>query len=232
LWIRGQNVACDAGTYLYSGEGPWRNGLAHTAVHNTVMVDGLDQMKMLTRFTWTEWSHGKVLRHEEKIWQGEHDGYRRLVDPVNHKRTVISLPEDRWLVIDHLTASQPHHYDLHWLLADADYGVQELAPGFGLWLKPPDSKLSDSIILRMGILEGNAKFSIVRADSNSTRGWRSQYYGDKEPAISALLETDQASVCFWSYFGFEGDNLRLENGSMHISSGDWNTTIDLNPLNE
>ncbi len=54
LWIRGQNIACDAGTYLYSGEGLWRNGLAHTAVHNTVTVDRLDQMKMLTRFTWTE----------------------------------------------------------------------------------------------------------------------------------------------------------------------------------
>jgi asparagine synthase (glutamine-hydrolysing) len=36
LWWRGLNIACDAGTYLYSGEGIWRNGLAHTAVHNTV----------------------------------------------------------------------------------------------------------------------------------------------------------------------------------------------------
>ena len=62
LWIRGKNIACDAGTYLYSGEGIWRNGLAHTSVHNTVTVDGLDQMKMLTRFTWTNWSKGKVLR--------------------------------------------------------------------------------------------------------------------------------------------------------------------------
>jgi asparagine synthase (glutamine-hydrolysing) len=228
LWIRGQNIACEAGTYLYSGEGPWRNGLAHTAVHNTVTVDGLDQMKMLTRFTWTEWSHGKVVRHNEKLWQGEHDGYQRLPDPVKHKRTVISLAEDRWLVVDHLTASQPHHYDLHWLLADSDYGVQELAPGFGLWLRYSGSKLPDSIFLRMGVLEGNANFSIVRADPSSTRGWRSQYYGEKDPAISALLETEQASVCFWSYFGLQGDDLHIANGLMHISSGDWNTTIDLN----
>jgi asparagine synthase (glutamine-hydrolysing) len=232
LWIRGQNIACDAGTYLYSGEGPWRNGLAHTAVHNTVTVDGLDQMKMLTRFTWTDWSHGKVLRHEETLWQGEHDGYQRLDDPVNHRRTVMSLPDDRWLVVDHLTASQPHHYDLHWLLSDAQYGVQELAPGFGLLVKLPDSKLSDPIFLRMGILEGNANFSIVRADRNSTRGWRSRYYGEKEPAISALLETDQASVYFWSYFGLEGDNLHIVNGSMNISTRDWKTAIDLNPLNK
>ncbi len=202
LWIRGQNIACDAGTYLYSGEEPWRNGLAHTAVHNTVTVDHLDQMKMLSRFTWTDWSHGKVLRQDEKIWQGMHDGYKRLAAPVNHKRTVFSLAGDRWLVVDHLISSQPHHYDLHWLLCDCEYGVQELAPGFGLWLQPSDSNLPDStILIQMGLLEGAGNFSIVRADPNSTRGWRSRYYGDKEPAISALLETDQANICFWSYFG-------------------------------
>jgi hypothetical protein len=27
LWWRGQNIACDAGTYLYNGEGIWQNGL-------------------------------------------------------------------------------------------------------------------------------------------------------------------------------------------------------------
>src|SRR6266511_3529418 len=94
LWLHGQNIACDAETYLYSGEGIWRNGLAHTAVHNTVTVDHFDQMKMLTRFTWTNWSHGKVLRHDENIWQGEHDGYKRLANPASHKRTVMSLDGD------------------------------------------------------------------------------------------------------------------------------------------
>ena len=54
----------------------------------------------------------------EKIWQGEHDGYKRLADPVNHKRTVLSLDEDRWLVVDHLNGKQTHHYALHWLLYD------------------------------------------------------------------------------------------------------------------
>ena len=233
LWIRGQNIACDAGTYLYSGEGPWRNGLAHTAVHNTVTVDGLDQMKMLTRFTWTDWSHGKVLRHDKKTWQGEHDGYKRLADPVNHKRTVIALPDDRWLVVDHLTALESHHYDLHWLLADSEYGIQELAPGFGLWIKNPDSMLSDSkILFQIGVLEGNANFSIIRADPNSTRGWRSRYYGDKEPAISALLETNQASACFWSYFGAETDKATLAAGTLEITTRGWNTKIDLNALNK
>jgi hypothetical protein len=232
LWIRGQNIACDAGTYLYSGEGPWRNGLAHTAVHNTVTVDRLDQMKMLTRFTWTDWSHGKVLRHDEKIWQGEHDGYKRLPDPVKHQRTVISLADDRWLIVDHLTASQPHHYSLHWLLADCEYGVQKLAPGYRLWLKKPGSLLPDSIMIRMGLLEGIASFSVVRADPSSTRGWRSQYYGDKEPAISVLLETDQVDACFWSYFGAEADRVQVAADTLEITAGARNLRIDLHESNK
>jgi hypothetical protein len=231
LWWHGVNIACDAGTYLYSGKGIWRNGLAHTSVHNTVTVDHQNQMKMFSRFIWTDWSKGKVLRHVEKIWQGEHDGYRRLPDPVNHKRIVLSLGEDRWLVVDHLDGKQAHHYSLHWLLCDGSYGVQKRASVYGLWLVPeagseqPDSK----VFIQMGLLEGTGSFSIVRGDENSTRGWRSRYYGDKEPALSVLLETDQPRACFWTYFGLEADQIEAGE-TLKIRSGDWNTNIDLNQL--
>jgi Heparinase II/III-like protein/Heparinase II/III N-terminus len=234
LWLRGRNIACDAGTYLYSGEGRrWRNGLAHTPVHNTVTVDHQDQMKMLTRFTWTNWAKGNVLQHDETLWQGEHDGYKRLADPVNHKRTVLSLGEDRWLVVDHLTGKQKHHYALHWLLEDFSYremnfGVQELAPGDSTHRASelPDSK----IFIQLGLLYGIGNFSVVRADPNSTRGWRSRYYGDKEPAISALLETDQSQVCFWTFFGFEGDVLQIERDTFKLVSRDLRTSINLPAL--
>ncbi|HET9910345.1 MAG TPA: alginate lyase family protein, partial [Anaerolineales bacterium] len=232
LWWRGVNIACDAGTYLYSGEGMWRNGLAHTSAHNTVTVDHQDQMKMFSRFIWTDWAKGKVLRHAEKIWQGEHDGYQRLSDPVNHKRTVLSLGKDRWLVVDHLDGKQAHHYSIHWLLCDGSYGVQKLASAYGLWLVPEAaSDLPDSrVFIQMGLLEGTGNFSIVRGDENSTRGWRSRYYGEKEPAISMLLEADQPRACFWTYFGLETD--RIEVGeTLKISSGDWNTQINLNEFN-
>ena len=221
LWMRGRNIAVDAGTYLYSGEGPWRNGLAHTAVHNTVTVDHLDQMKMLTRFTWTNWSHGQVLRHNENTWQGEHDGYKRLDDPVNHKRSVLSLGEDRWLVVDSLTANRSHHYSLHWLLADENYGVQELVPGYGLWIEAKGAislLVNSKVIVRMGLLNGTGTFSVVRTDPSSTRGWRSQYYGEKEPAISMMLEAKQSHAIFWSFFGFEDDTIQLNENILKINS--------------
>jgi asparagine synthase (glutamine-hydrolysing) len=234
LWWRGKNIACDAGTYLYSGKGMWRNGLARTSVHNTVTVDYQDQMKMVSRFTWTNWAQGKVLQHDEKTWQGEHNGYKRLVDPVNHRRTVLSLGDDRWLVVDHLNGKKMHHYALHWLLCDAQYGVQESAPSnFGVWLDVLDGNLSNSkIYLQMGLMQGNGIFSVVQGDPNSTRGWRSRYYGDKEPAISAMLETDQPSVGFWTFFGSDSDSIELVGNRLNISSRDLNIEIQLDQLNK
>jgi hypothetical protein len=224
LWIGGHNIACDASTYRYSGEGIWRNGLAHTAVHNTVTVDRVDQMKMLTRFTWTNWSHGNVLQHNENLWQGEHDGYKRLSDPVNHKRSVISLGEDRWLVIDHLVARERHHYALQWLLSDFPFQQQ----GNQLLLSIGSTEYK----VQLGTWDGNGMLSVVRADPNSRRGWRSQYYGEKEPAISMLLEIDESSACFWSYFGLESDLVEIASGILKIHSAETRTEINLADLNK
>lgn len=214
LWMGSHNIAIDAGTYLYSGEGIWRNGLARTSAHNTVTVDGKDQMTMVSRFTWTDWAKGKVLKQAEDLWQGEHDGY----NPVRHKRTVMAVEADRWLVIDDLEANEPHRYLLHWLLADYGYGVQELAPAYAVLLKFPTSKLVESIKVQTGLISGESKFSIVRADPNSTLGWRSRYYGHKEPAISLLLEVDQSTVRFWTFFGFENDDLEMAGNKLTINS--------------
>ncbi len=70
----------------------------------------------------------------------------------------------------------------------------------------------------MGLLEGNGDFSIVRADPNSTRGWRSRYYGHKEPAISVMLEADQPQVTFWSFFGLENDVVESVGNKLKVNS--------------
>ncbi len=228
LWWRGNNIACDAGTYLYSGDGIWRNGLAHTCVHNTVVVDSKDQMKMVSRFTWVDWAQGKVLQDDEKKWQGQHNGYTHLSDPVTHKRTVFVLDDDRWLVLDHLNGMQPHHYSLHWLFCDAEFGVQQLAAAHKLVLTYSDSELSESRVnIQMGILAGESRFSVVRADPKSTRGWRSKYYGQKESAISAMLETDQTQAVFWTFFGLENDSVEVKDDGLLVAAERWRRQINV-----
>lgn len=122
----------------------------------------------------------------------------------------MSLAGDRWLVIDNLDANEPHQYTLHWLLNDVPFTESKNS----IHLKYESSAYK----VQAGLLEGEAKFSTVRADLNSIHGWRSRYYGQKEPAISLLLEANQTKACFWTYFGFENDVLEMKNGQFVINS--------------
>src|SRR6202795_1392164 len=105
LWWHGLNLARDAGTYLYNGEPPWNNGLAGTAVHNTVMVDGRDQMGRAGRFLWVDWARaaGRSFSTQDNAkfpdsFEGEHNGCRRL--GVKHRRTVQCVTENAWVIVD------------------------------------------------------------------------------------------------------------------------------------
>ncbi|HSM25207.1 MAG TPA: alginate lyase family protein, partial [Anaerolineaceae bacterium] len=120
LWWQNKNIAVDAGTYLYGGDGHWQNGLAKTNVHNTICIDQEDQMQQFSRFIWVNWSQGTVFTHHEdlkfKYWQGQHNGYCRLKDPVLHKRSVILLNGKGWLIVDHVYGNSNHNITLNWLL--------------------------------------------------------------------------------------------------------------------
>jgi UDP-N-acetylmuramyl pentapeptide phosphotransferase/UDP-N-acetylglucosamine-1-phosphate transferase len=217
FWWQEVNIACDAGTYLYHGEGIWQNGLARTNVHNTVCVDGADQMVHLSRFTWGNWAQGKVLQNGEVegewLWQGEHDGYLRLNDPVKHSRKVVSLGGDRWLVVDKLLAAQPHEYCLQWLLADQPYEVVDNPDGYEVKLDVNGKALRIVIGLNL-----SGEFSVARGDDESTRGWQSSYYGEKHPALSVMLTAKAANTTFWTLFVPEGnETLSLEKINTYLA---------------
>lgn len=201
LWWRGVNIACDAGTYLYSGAPPWNNSLAGTAVHNTVTVDGLDQMTLAGRFLWLDWSRGNV-RHVTcsedgflAYWEGEHNGYARLPDPATHRRAVIRLGDETWLVLDLLRGQRAHACRLHWLLPDLPYAWD--ADAGSLVLETPAGPYRAQV----GSFQGKGALSLVRADATSARGWRSPTYAHREAALSLAL-VEQGDTClFWTLFG-------------------------------
>lgn len=109
LWWRGLNITQDAGTYLYNAKEPWDNSLSRTAVHNTISVNGQDQMTRAGRFLWLDWAQGHIVDYEKakdgtfKRLIADHDGYRNL--GVIHRRDVLISEEDRWIIEDHLITS-------------------------------------------------------------------------------------------------------------------------------
>ncbi len=220
LWRRGQNIALDPGTYSYNAAPPWDNALARTSYHNTVGVDGFDQMRLASRFLWLPWLVGQRRGAGQSPWQssqghlayweGGHNGYERLPSPVWHRRGLLRLGEETWLIWDRLISRGQHRYRVHWLLLDAPYawdaeaGRLTLATASGpysvvvmAWRREGGRKAKEG-----GSPESAA--TLVRADPASPRGWLAPRYHALAPALSLDLSAEGTTVEFLSLFGAGG----------------------------
>ena len=225
LWWRGQNIALDAGTYSYNAPAPWDNRLAHTAYHNTVTVDGLNQMDQAGKFLWLPWLHSSVNYQKRSrsenlaYWEGEHDGYQRIKQPVSQRRAILRLGDEWWLVSDALNSNGSHDYRLQWLLPDLLYewedGLRRIA------LKTP----AGAYYIKIATSTGNETCSVVKADQDSPRGWRAPYYHEREPALSVDAVTHAASQTFWTLFGPEPGDIKLDENIAHVETEGWQATL-------
>jgi len=231
LWWRGQNVALDAGTYSYNAPEPWDCSLGRTAYHNTVTVDGLDQMSRASRFLWLPWLHSRVRCERQSpeghlaYWEGEHNGYQRLKQPVTHRRGILRLGDAWWFVLDALSSAGKHDYRLHWLFPDVPYEWDEDSGRLILQTAFAPYYVQIAALSDVGI------YSLVRADRNSPRGWRSPYYYYREPALSIDLLARTDSVFFWTLFGPEASNVSMNDGKMYVETGGWQGAIRLQTNN-
>ena len=207
LWWRGENITLDPGTYLYNAASPWDNPFPATEYHNSVTVNGLDQMTRASRFMVLDWAHGRIVEQSSQKIVAEHDGYRKL--GVTHQRAV-TFAENTWLVEDNLI-SEPQlsrKYCLHWLLPDWEWALENREERIEISLKFPQGFLK--LTLHASEIS-KQNFSLVRAgelikgngDTFPTRGWYSPTYGVKIPALSLALDvTSSDTVEFISEFEF------------------------------
>lgn len=227
LWWRGENIAIDPGTYSYHAPPPWNNPFAHTAYHNTVTVDGQDQMERVSRFLWLPWLNGKSFERtvpcpgNTASWNGEHDGYRRLPDPVTHRRGILRLGADHWLVIDALQGRRLHDYRLHWLLLDAPYQTN---------LEKTSLELQTAVgqyRIAMACSAVASRLQVTRAAVDSAVGWRSRYYHSREPALSIQLECSDSTVVFATVLGPDAQRPLIQYDHLHVPGPGWDALITL-----
>jgi asparagine synthase (glutamine-hydrolysing) len=220
LWWQGLNVAIDGGTYHYNAPPPWDTAFSGTAMHNTVTVDGQDQMRRFSRFLWLDWAKGREIEHtkdcDSELWAGEHDGYRRL--GVTHRREV-EIDGDSWTIRDSLIGSGEHSVRLHWLLADFPF---ELDLGRSrVRLNTPEGMVQIHIsssfptqfsVVRSGVNVAGAE----RGEDMSARGWVSFNYASKSPALSVVVRASgKLPICFETRFEF--DDAEEETGDIEAS---------------
>jgi hypothetical protein len=189
LWWRGLNVAQDAGTYLYNAPRPWENPLSNTDVHNTVTINGDNQMTRAGRFTWLDWNQARVLYPPSPTSiVVEHNGYKKY--GVTHQRGIERTSGNTWEITDKIIASHGELTDirLHWLLPDWAWELANTT----LRLKSPHGWI---ILDIQGTCPLNA--SITRAGERLSgsgpfqthHGWVSRTYNEKTPALSFAITT-------------------------------------------
>ena len=98
LSVGGEEFLIDPGTYAYHTQERWRRYFRGTAAHNTVRIDGLDQSVPGGNFMWLRHARSAcslwLSSTEQDSFEGWHDGYMRLEDPVKHRR-LIELDKKR-----------------------------------------------------------------------------------------------------------------------------------------
>ncbi|QQS33833.1 MAG: alginate lyase family protein [Acidobacteriota bacterium] len=128
--LNGKCILVDPGTYTYHESKEMRDLFRSTAAHNTLTVDGRSSSEPGSTFGW----HSRANATAEKwisqprfdLFEGSHDGYRRLDDPVMHRRSVLFLKGDYWVIRDEADAQRVHEYDLHFHFdAGVDVSVSE-----------------------------------------------------------------------------------------------------------
>jgi heparinase II/III-like protein len=186
----------DPGTFVYAADPNTRDEFRSTAAHNTVTVDGQPQSIASTPFSWRTAAkcrlHEFVERNGAVFFQGSHDGYERLSDPVTHTRTALYLKPDpaadlpgRLIVRDRFTAKKLHRYAIRYHLApDCEAAV---VTGGGDWPRVEARHGAGATLTIRVICETELQSGIA---ASVAEGRVSTCYAQYVPAPVAVFEAE------------------------------------------
>lgn len=205
--VFGAPYLVDPGTYCYTADREWRDFFRSTASHSTVVVDSTGQAAPAGPFRWNSRPRARVRRWVSTtafdFVDAEHDAYRRLPDPVLHRRRVLFVKPRYWVVVDDLEGAAEHRLELRFqfgpmpVTVDSALCARAEGPrGHGLLVRP-----FATVPLRPEVVEGAIA---------PIQGWTSSNYGRRQPApvltystvtrlplriVTLLLPVEDRSAC-------------------------------------
>lgn len=153
-------------------------------------------------------------------WEGEMRGYAELKPPVEHRRAVLGLPGDCWVVLDHLCCDVERDYRLHWLLADHPCEWDDSNAALGL----QTSNGHYAVKVVSGAVPRAS--TLVRGDDCSGRGWHAPSYLQVEPALSLSVEVTDRRTWFGTVFAPGEGTIADEPGELRVRRNGLSVVID------
>lgn len=186
--IFGKPCIVDPGMPNYGGDPEWRDAFRSTALHSTVVVDGLSQATPSGPFSWVSRPRARlrswISNETFDFADGEHDAYRFGKSTLTHRRRVIFFKPRYWVVIDDLDEQDcqtarsielclqfgPRHViqrELPWMRVSTPAGHALLV------------RATADVPLEAAVHEGERPPMPIR-------GWFSPEYGSLQPAPSLV----------------------------------------------
>ena len=189
LTIGGKPFLIDPGTFAYHTERGWRRYFRGTSAHNTVTIDGADQSLDAGAFLWLHHADATldefVCSPDEQVLVAHHGGYRRLADPLLHRRTWrYDSAHETLAICDELLCAGAHTAEIFWHFAPECQVVIEGGrvraerDGLELELEPPRD-------LAVSLVSGRAP-----GGGERPLGWASSGFDSKVAATTAVFAGD------------------------------------------
>ena len=178
LSLGGLEMLVDPGTYAYHTQGEWRAYFRGTAAHNTVRVDERDQSQQGGNFMWLRKANAACSRwltsEAQDLFEGWHDGYLALEDPVLHRRSIVLDKRARSIAIDDTLQMDGAHTVELFFHAHEDCEAELDAAGATL--------ARGDRTLRITWPDQAGEARILRASVDPIGGWVSRAFDRKVPA--------------------------------------------------
>ena len=177
--VFGAPYLVDAGTYCYIADPAWRAFFRGTTAHSTVVVDSTGQAAPAGPFRWDDRPRARVRRWVSTptfdFADAEHDAYRRLPDPVLHRRRVLFVKARYWVVVDDLEGAAEHQLDLRF-----QFGPMAISVDSALWARASGPEGHGLLIRPFASVP--LKPDVIEGEIAPIQGWVSPSYGQREPA--------------------------------------------------
>lgn len=188
LFLDGDPVLVDPGTYLYHSGGLWRDWFRGTRAHNTLTIGGRNQSTISGSFNWSSKACATLLEQRggaEPLFRASHDGYRREFGII-HERTV-TIGEQGIDIRDRLLGQNSNSTPVEMTFQLAS-GLDVLVAGERAWISRDGRPLAEIAFPELG------KVSVVLAGGPLEGGWISPHFGGKIPAPRIVWKAHVAPV--------------------------------------
>jgi hypothetical protein len=183
LSAAGEELLIDPGTFAYHTQKRWRDYFRGTSAHNTVRIDGQDQSVGAGNFLWLSHAPVRVLEFVSTAQfdrlVAEHDGYRRLKDPVTHRRELLLDHETAAVtVVDEIFCRASHTIEMFWHFAESCEVTLD----------------GSRAIVRRGVatlemqLPQGMRCELVRGREDEPLGWVSRRFDQRVPTTALHIQ--------------------------------------------